>query len=75
MEAKLNAAVAAIKGGIRQVVIAPGALERGAARITAGDKLAPLSCRRRQHMRNVSTLEFRRAQAGVRTRCPSARRR
>jgi acetylglutamate kinase len=39
MEAKLNAAAAAIKGGIGQVVIAPGALERAAARIIAGEQI------------------------------------
>jgi len=39
MRAKLNAAVDAIKGGIHQVVIAPGALERAAARIVAGEEI------------------------------------
>lgn len=39
MQAKLNAATDAIKGGIGQVVIAPGALERAAARIVAGENI------------------------------------
>lgn len=39
MLAKLNAATDAIKGGIGQVVIAPGALERAAARIVAGEEI------------------------------------
>ncbi|MDZ4798301.1 MAG: acetylglutamate kinase [Bryobacteraceae bacterium] len=37
MQAKLNAATDALKGGIGQVVIAPGAMERAAARILAGE--------------------------------------
>ena len=39
MQAKLNAATDAIKGGIGQVVIAPGALERAAASIVAGENI------------------------------------
>ena len=39
MQAKLNAATDAIRGGIGEVVIAPGALERAAARIVAGDSI------------------------------------
>jgi acetylglutamate kinase len=37
MQAKLNAATEAVRNGIEQVIIAPGALERAAARILAGD--------------------------------------
>jgi acetylglutamate kinase len=39
MQAKLNAATEAIRSGIREVVIAPGAMERAAARIVAGDSI------------------------------------
>jgi acetylglutamate kinase len=39
MQAKLNAATEAIRGGIGEVVIAPGATERAAARILAGDSI------------------------------------
>jgi acetylglutamate kinase len=39
MQAKLNAAAEAIRGGIGEVVIAPGALQRAAARILAGDSI------------------------------------
>ncbi len=39
MQAKLEAAMAAVEGGIGQVVIAPGATERAAARILAGDDI------------------------------------
>ena len=39
MQAKLNAAMDALAGGIGQVVIAPGALERAAARILAGEPI------------------------------------
>ncbi|MBC7928492.1 MAG: acetylglutamate kinase, partial [Bryobacteraceae bacterium] len=39
MEAKLNAATDAICGGTREVVIAPGAMERGVARILAGERI------------------------------------
>jgi acetylglutamate kinase len=39
MQAKLNSAAEAIRGGIGEVVIAPGALERAAARILAGDSI------------------------------------
>lgn len=37
MEAKLNAAIAAIAGGVRRVVIAPGAMEGVAASAVAGE--------------------------------------
>ncbi|HYO84560.1 MAG TPA: acetylglutamate kinase, partial [Bryobacteraceae bacterium] len=37
MEAKLTSAMEALAGGIGQVVIAPGAMERAAARILAGE--------------------------------------
>ena len=39
MQAKLNAATDAVNNGIAQVIIAPGALERAAARILAGDAI------------------------------------
>ena len=39
MQAKLNSASEAIAGGIAQVIIAPGALENGAARIVAGEAI------------------------------------
>lgn len=39
MQAKLNAAVDAVAGGIGAVVIAPGALERAVARVVAGEKI------------------------------------
>jgi acetylglutamate kinase len=39
MQAKLNAATEAVNNGIAEVIIAPGALERAAARILAGDEI------------------------------------
>jgi acetylglutamate kinase len=39
MQAKLNAATDALKGGIAQVVIAPGSFERAAERILGGDPI------------------------------------
>ncbi|MBC8167295.1 MAG: acetylglutamate kinase [Bryobacteraceae bacterium] len=39
MQAKLNAAIEAVEGGAGQVVIAPGSLDRVAARIVAGEEI------------------------------------
>ena len=39
MQAKLNAATDAVKSGIGQVIVAPGAMERAVARILAGDAI------------------------------------
>ena len=39
MQAKLNAATDAVKSGIGEVIVAPGAVERAVARILAGDAI------------------------------------
>lgn len=39
MQAKLNAATDALRNGVKEVVIAPGALENGLGRLLAGDSL------------------------------------
>ena len=39
MQAKLNAATDALRNGISQVIIAPGALERAAERILLGEQI------------------------------------
>jgi glutamate 5-kinase len=39
MQAKLNAATDAVRSGIGEVIVAPGATERAVARILAGDPI------------------------------------